>query len=304
MKDLLLPLLHLAVTAAKLCRPGGVRAVIAENLLLKQQLIVRRRSRQRAPNLRVGDRLLCGCGGAFSESGTDSHGRHRTAPVHVADLPSGAGARQVPPIVLPQARDRRSRAQRGRASRSSAPSSSSHRALLDSGARGLRASSRRRSGSTSTRTSCTALLAKRSRPAPGGTGPSWLSFVGHTTDSRWSVDLLRSASIVLQSDWALVVMDQFTRRLVGFGVHRGPVDAPSLCRMCNAAIHGRGAPRHLSTDHDPLFEAHRWTANLRLLEIDEIKTVPHVPLSHPLVETADRDDAARMPGSGVVLECR
>ena len=77
---------------------------------------------------------------------------------------------------------------------------------------------------------------------------------------------------------------KFTRRLVGFGVHRGPVDAPSLCRMCNAAIHGRGAPRHLSTDHDPLFEAHRWTANLRLLEIDEIKTVPHVPLSHPVVE--------------------
>ena len=90
------------------------------------------------------------------------------------------------------------------------------------------------------------VLAKRSRPAPGGTGPSWLSFVGHTTDSLWSVDLLRCASIVLQSDWVLVVMDQFTRRLVGFGVHRGPVDAPSLCRMCNAAIHGRGAPRHLS----------------------------------------------------------
>ena len=54
--------------------------------------------------------------------------------------------------------------------------------------------------------------------------------------------------------------------------------------MFNAAIHGRGAPRHLSTDHDPLFEAHRWTANLRLLEVDEIKTVPHVPLSHPFVE--------------------
>ena len=128
------------------------------------------------------------------------------------------------------------------------------------------------------------VLAKRYRPAPGGTGPSWLSFVGHTTDSLWSVDLLRCESIVLQSYWVLVVMDQFTRRLVGFGVHRGPVDAPSLCRMFNAAIHGRGAPRHLSTDHDPLFEAHRWTANLRLLEIDEIKTVPHVPLSHPFVE--------------------
>ena len=37
---------------------------------------------------------------AFSESGTDSQGRHRTAPVHVADLPSGARAPQVPPIVF------------------------------------------------------------------------------------------------------------------------------------------------------------------------------------------------------------
>jgi hypothetical protein len=54
--------------------------------------------------------------------------------------------------------------------------------------------------------------------------------------------------------------------------------------MLNAAIHGQGVPRHLSTDHDPLFEAPRWTANLRIWEIDEIKTVPHVPLSHPCVE--------------------
>jgi len=54
--------------------------------------------------------------------------------------------------------------------------------------------------------------------------------------------------------------------------------------MFNAAIHGQGAPRRLSTDHDPLFEAYRWRANLRILEIDEFKTVPHVPLSHPFVE--------------------
>ena len=55
MKELLLTLLHLAVITAKLCGPGGVRAVIAENLLLKQQLIVLRRARQRAPNLTLGD---------------------------------------------------------------------------------------------------------------------------------------------------------------------------------------------------------------------------------------------------------
>jgi putative transposase len=127
------------------------------------------------------------------------------------------------------------------------------------------------------------VLAKHYRAAPGGSGPSWLSFIGHTTDSLWSVDLFRCESIVLRSYWVLVVMDQFTRRLVGI-VHRGAISGVDVCRMFNAAVHGQGAPRHLSTDHDPLFEAHRWRANLRILEIDEVKTVPHVPLSHPFVE--------------------
>ena len=128
------------------------------------------------------------------------------------------------------------------------------------------------------------VLSKHYRPAPSGSGPSWLSFIGHTTDSLWSVDLFRCESIVLRSYWVLVVMDQFTRRLVGFGMHCGAVTGADVCRMFNAATYGQGVPRHLSTDHDPLFEAHRWTANLRILEIDEIKTVPHVPMSHPFVE--------------------
>ena len=42
MKELLLTLLHLAVTAAKFCGPGGVRAVIAENLLEFARFPVRR----------------------------------------------------------------------------------------------------------------------------------------------------------------------------------------------------------------------------------------------------------------------
>ena len=69
MKDLLLVLLRLAVTTAKLCRPGGVRAVITENLPLKQQLIGLRRARQRAPNLTRWDRLLCGVGSLFLRPG-------------------------------------------------------------------------------------------------------------------------------------------------------------------------------------------------------------------------------------------
>ena len=69
MRNALLTLLHLAVTTAKLCGPGHVRAVIAENLLLKHQLIVLRRARQRAPNLRRGDRLRCGFWSLFLSPG-------------------------------------------------------------------------------------------------------------------------------------------------------------------------------------------------------------------------------------------
>ena len=42
MRNFLLALLHLAVVTAKLCGSVGVRAVMAENFLLKQQLIVLR----------------------------------------------------------------------------------------------------------------------------------------------------------------------------------------------------------------------------------------------------------------------
>src|ERR1700716_186252 len=79
-------------------------------------------------------------------------------------------------------------------------------------------------------------------------------------------------------------MDQCTRRVIGFGVHSGIVDGVALCRMFHRAIRGQGLPKYLSSDHDPLYRFHQWQANLRILEVTEIKTVPYVPLSHPFVE--------------------
>lgn len=60
MNGALLLLLHFLVTLAKVIRPGGYRTLIAENLLLKQQLIVHSRSRQRSPNLSTQERTLLG----------------------------------------------------------------------------------------------------------------------------------------------------------------------------------------------------------------------------------------------------
>ena len=69
MSNVFLALLHLAVTVAKLCGVGGIRTVMAENLLLKQQLLVLRRGRKRAPNLTPTDRLLCGFWSIFLSPG-------------------------------------------------------------------------------------------------------------------------------------------------------------------------------------------------------------------------------------------
>jgi len=60
MKDLILLLMHLMTTLAKLVGPGGARAIVADSLLMKQQLLVINRSRKRAPNLSALDRFLFG----------------------------------------------------------------------------------------------------------------------------------------------------------------------------------------------------------------------------------------------------
>jgi len=60
MRDVIFLLFHLLSAIARLIQPGGSRSVIAENLLLNQQLIIHSRSRLRAPNLTTRDRTLLG----------------------------------------------------------------------------------------------------------------------------------------------------------------------------------------------------------------------------------------------------
>jgi putative transposase len=60
MRDLAVLFLHLLTTLARLAGPGGARAVVAESVLVKQQLLILNRSRRRAPNLRLADRVVAG----------------------------------------------------------------------------------------------------------------------------------------------------------------------------------------------------------------------------------------------------
>jgi hypothetical protein len=58
MKDLLILLAHLLTTIARLMGSGGAKATVADSLLMKQQLLVMSRTRNRAPQLTALDRFL------------------------------------------------------------------------------------------------------------------------------------------------------------------------------------------------------------------------------------------------------
>ena len=82
----------------------------------------------------------------------------------------------------------------------------------------------------------------------------------------------------------MVVIDQFTRRIIGFAVHSGDCDGVAYCRIFNAVISDKSLPKYLSSDNDPLFLFHRWQCNLRVLDVEELKSVPGTPSLHPFIE--------------------
>ena len=282
MKDLLLVLVHFLTAVARLLGPGGAKALVAENLLIKQQLLILTRSRQRAPNLTPRDRILLGLWSLFLRPA-------RFEKVAVALRPATLLAFHQC-LVRRKYRALFSSSRRGKPG-PKGPSDELIRAIVELKRRNPRFGCPRIAliiartfGVEIDKDVVRRVLAKRYRPEPGAGGPSWLTFIGLVKDSLWSVDLFRCESIMLRTHWVLVVMDQFTRRIVGVGVHAGAVDGIAVCRMFNHAIARQGKPRYLSSDNDPLFEYHRWQANLRVLDVEEIKSVSYVPLSHPFVE--------------------
>ncbi|MFT4564536.1 MAG: putative transposase [Gammaproteobacteria bacterium] len=249
---------------------------------MKQQLLVVSRSRRRAPNLSALDRFLLGLWSLF------------LSPRHIE-----RAAVIIRPSTLFKFHDilkkRKYRLLYSSTSRRkpgpSGPSPELVRAIVEMklsnprfGCRRIAMQITKAFGIDIDKGLVRRVLQKHYCPKPNGGGPSWLTFLGHSKNSLWSIDLFRCESILLKSHWVLVVMDQFTRRIIGFGVHAGDVDGIAICRMFNSAISNQGVPHYLSSDNDPLFRYHRWKANLRILDIDEIKSIPYTPQSHPFVE--------------------
>ena len=282
MRDIVIVFVHLIVTVVRLARPGGLRSVVAESVLVKHQLRILRRGRKRAPNLRAADRIIAGLCTFF---------------MHPARVPRSAIVLKPSTLLhLHHVLTKRKYHLLFSSGRGHQPGPKGpDKALIDAvvemkrrnpswGCPRIAQQIALTFGVKIDKDVVRRILGVHYRPEPDSAGPSWLTFLGHMKDSLWSCDLFRCASATLRTYWVLVVMDQFTRRIVGFGVQCGNIDGPALCRMFRQASRRQPLPKYLSTDNDPLYRFHQWQANLRVLDVKEIKTVPGVPLSHPFVE--------------------
>src|SRR6202162_1775231 len=282
MREFLVLLVHLVVVVVRLARPGGLRGVVAESVLVRHQLLILNRGRKRAPNLRVADRFIAGVCTLFI---------CRARLLRSAIVLRPSTLLHLHRVLIKRKYRLLFSATRRRRPGPKSPAKELIDAVVEIKRRNPRWGCPRIAqqialafGIEIDKDVVRRILSVHYRPESPSGGPSWLTFLGHMKDSLWSCDLFRCESATLRTHWVLVVMDQFTRRLIGFGVHSGVVDGVALCRMFHRAIGGQRLAKYLSSDHDPLYRFHQWQANLRVLEVTEIKTVPYVPLSHPFVE--------------------
>ena len=276
-------LISLISALAKLSQPSGARRLVAENLVLRQQLIVLTRGKQRAPKLFQFDRVLFGLLTSFIATIRLNKIAIALSPATLLKFHKALAQRKY--HILYTAKKRKKPGPKR-------PSQELVDAIVAIKQQNPRYGYRRIAmqivasfGVAIDKDVVRRVLTKHYKnPRNSPSGPSWLTFIGHAKDSLWSLDLFRCESINLKTHWVMLVMDHFTRRIIGFAVHSGDLSGMQTCCLFNKIVGNKITPSYLSSDNDPLFTSHRWQANLRVIDVSEIKSAPYVPMSHPFVE--------------------
>jgi putative transposase len=190
MRDLVILAIHLLVTFAKLLRPGGVRAIAAESLLLKHQLLISNRARQRAPNLMATDRVVLGLTTLFVSRRRIPKLAALIKPATLLKFHKALVNRKYRLLFTSPSSYRHKPGPKG-------PSAELIAAIVEMKRRNPRFGCVRIAqqlahafGVDIDKDVVRRVLAEHYRP--GGSesnGPSWLTFIGQTKDSLWCVDL-------------------------------------------------------------------------------------------------------------------
>ncbi len=185
MRHLAILFVHLVVTVARLFGPGGTRSVVAESLLVKHQLLILNRSRARAPVLRPTDRIVVGLCAILMSPARLLRSAIVLKPSTILSFHRALVKRKYRLLFMPKTRCRPG--PRG-------PSPELISAILEMKCRNPNFGYQRIADQISLvfdieidKDVVRRVFAQHFRPEPGSNGPSWLTFLGHSKDSLWSV---------------------------------------------------------------------------------------------------------------------
>src|SRR5438552_366781 len=234
MRELVILFVHALATLARLWGPGGLRSVVAESVLVKQQLLILNRSRQRSPNLRTSDRLVAGLCALLIRTPRLNRSAIVLRPSTLLSLHQALRNRKYRLLFSSQRRGRPG---------PKGPNKQLLEAVVQMKQRNPTWGCPRIAqqialafGIPIDKDVVRRILASHYRPEQDSGGPSWLTFIGHLKDSLWSLDMFRCESATLRTHWVLVVMDQYTRRIIGV---RSPCRSRRWCRSLSDV-----QPRH------------------------------------------------------------
>ena len=117
---------------------------------------------------------------------------------------------------------------------------------------------------------------------PRRAGQSWATFVHNHAQGIWACDFLPVTDLLFRSLHAFFVMDLATRKIVHVGVTRHPSDAWVTQQLREATPFGRH-PKHLIRDNDSKFGP-AFTALAAATGIDEVRTAYRAPKENACCE--------------------
>ncbi len=190
MRDLFILLIHLFTTVFRLARPGGVGTVVAESVLVKHQLLILNRSRRRAPNLQMLDRQIAGLCSLWIPPNRQSKIAIAFKPSTFLSFHHALVERKYRLLFSPKRRTKHG---------PQGPTKELISAVIDMKKRNpswgcpqITDQINLDFAADINKDVVRRILAAHYRRQPGSDGPSWLTFLGHTKDSIWSLDLFRS----------------------------------------------------------------------------------------------------------------
>jgi hypothetical protein len=235
--------------------PGGAKAIIAESLLVKHRQLIAHRSAGKTPRLTTSDRFLCGFLALFMRPG-----RIRKAAVVIKPATLTKFRRALLSRNYQRLFSSRKHAKPG----PKGPSEDLIRVIVELKQRNPRFGCPRIAqqinktfGINIDKDVVRRVLAKHYNPAPYDSGPSWLTFLRHTRDSLSSIALPRRASILTNFHSMLLTINQFIRRMIGFGLSGCNCYQSEVYSLVDAAIPVVDVSKPLDPVHIPPSSHHR-----------------------------------------------